>query len=83
MDYDKLSSGRLGESSCAIRARVQAARQRHIVPMVLRETERFKGSDIVCNTDMRVADVRKFCMLDETGDSLVPAKNGTIPCARP
>jgi len=65
VDYDKLSSDRLGESSCAIRARVQTARQR--------QTERFKGSDIVCNTDMRVAEVRKFCKLDETGDSLVRA----------
>ena len=65
VDYDKLSSDRLGESSAAIRARVQAARQR--------QTDRFKGSDIVCNTDMRVAEVRKFCKLDETGDNLIRA----------
>ncbi len=63
MDYDKLSSDRLGESSAVIRARVQAARQL--------QTERFKGTDIVCNTDMRVAEVRKFCKLDETGDNLI------------
>ena len=65
MDYDKLSSDRLGESSAAIRSRVQAARQRQL--------ERFKGTDIICNTDMRVAEVRKYCKLDETGDSLVRA----------
>jgi magnesium chelatase family protein len=65
VDYEKLSSDRLGEPSASIRSRVQAARQR--------QTERFKGSDIVCNTDMRVAEVRKFCKLDETGDSLVRA----------
>ena len=42
---------------------MQAARERQRV--------RFKGMDIVCNSDMRVAEVRKFCKLDETGDSLV------------
>jgi len=65
VDYDKLSSDRLGESSAKIRARVQAARQRQL--------ERFKGTDIICNTDMRVAEVRKFCKLDETGDGLIRA----------
>ena len=29
--------------------------------------------NIVCNADMRVAEVCKFCKLDETGDSLVRA----------
>jgi magnesium chelatase family protein len=65
VDYDKLSSERLGESSAAIRERVQAARQRQL--------ERFAGTNIICNADMRVAEVRKFCKLDETGDSLVRA----------
>jgi magnesium chelatase family protein len=63
VDYEKLSSDRLGESSAAIRERVQAARERQRV--------RFEGSDIVCNSDMRVAEVRKFCKLDEAGDNLV------------
>jgi len=65
VNYDKLSSDRLGESSANIRARVQAARQRQL--------DRFKGTDIVCNSDMRIAEVRKFCKLDETGDSLIRA----------
>ena len=65
MDYEKLSSDRLGESSTSIRERVQAARERQLV--------RFEGSDIVCNSDMRVAEVRKFCKLDEPGDNLVRA----------
>jgi magnesium chelatase family protein len=65
VDYEKLSSDRLGESSVSIRERVQAARERQRV--------RFAGSDIVCNSDMRVAEVRKFCKLDEAGDSLVRA----------
>jgi len=63
VDYEKLSSDRLGESSASIRERVQAARERQRV--------RFDGSDIVCNSDMRVGEVRKFCKLDEAGDSLV------------
>jgi magnesium chelatase family protein len=65
VDYEKLSSDRLGESSASIRERVQAARERQRV--------RFEGTDIVCNSDMRVSEVRKFCKLDEAGDSLVRA----------
>ncbi len=68
VDYDKLSSDRLGEPSAAIRERVQAARQRQL--------ERFKHvaqAGIVCNADMRVAEVRQFCKLDETSDNLVRA----------
>ena len=38
-----------------------------------RQQVRFHGSDIICNSDMRVAEVRKFCKLDEAGDSLVRA----------
>jgi magnesium chelatase family protein len=63
VDYEKLPSDRLGESSATICQRVQAARQRQL--------ERFAGINIVCNADMRVAEVRKFCKLDETGDSLI------------
>ena len=55
----------MGEPSAVIRARVEAARQR--------QRERFAGTSITCNADMRVAEVRKFCKLDETGDSLVRA----------
>jgi magnesium chelatase family protein len=65
VDYEKLSSDRLGEPSSSIRERVQAARERQRV--------RFEGTDIVRNSDMRVAEVRKFCKLDEAGDSLVRA----------
>jgi magnesium chelatase family protein len=41
VDYKKLSSDRLGESSAAIRERVQAARERQRV--------RFQGADIACD----------------------------------
>ena len=63
VDYEKLSSDRLGKSSASIRERVQSARERQRV--------RFEGSDIICNSDMRVAEVRQFCKLDEAGDNLV------------
>jgi magnesium chelatase family protein len=65
VDFEKLTSDRMGESSASIRERVDAARQR--------QHTRFKGSDVICNADMRVAEVRKFCKLDETGDNLVRA----------
>jgi magnesium chelatase family protein len=70
VDYDKLTSDRPGESSSAIRGRVEAARQ------IQRERFDKKGVSsamIACNADMRVAEVRKFCKLDETSESLVRA----------
>ena len=30
-------------------------------------------SDITCNADMRVGEIRKFCKLDEAGESLIKA----------
>jgi len=64
VDYQKLSSDRLGESSAEIRQRVESARQV--------QRERFtESSSIACNADMRIAEVRKFCKLDETSDSLM------------
>ena len=65
IDYEKFSSERVGESSASIRERVQAARERQRV--------RFESTNIICNSDMRVAEVRKFCKLDEAGDNLVRA----------
>jgi magnesium chelatase family protein len=65
VDYEKLSSDRLGESSAAIRERVETARRF--------QRERFAGTTLVCNADMRVAEIRKFCKLDETGENLIKA----------
>jgi len=67
VDYEKLSGDRLGESSDAIRARVQAARDI--------QNKRFSSndsSDIVCNADMRVGEMR-FCKLQDEGQSLMRA----------
>jgi magnesium chelatase family protein len=63
VEYDKLSDDRLGEPSAVIQERVETARRM--------QTERFssngsKGpSALSCNADMRPADVRKFCALDD------------------
>jgi magnesium chelatase family protein len=64
VDYQKLSSDRLGESSAEFRLRVEKARQV--------QRERFtESSSVACNADMRIAEVRKFCKLDETSESLI------------
>jgi magnesium chelatase family protein len=74
VDYQKLSSDRLGESSETIGQRVETARQR--------QRERFsnlKSSNlVVSNADMRVAEVRQFCKLDEAGEGLVRAAMGQM-----
>jgi magnesium chelatase family protein len=63
VEYDKLSDERLGEPTETIQARVEAARQV--------QRERFKADDLACNADMRVAEVRQHCGLDDTGRSLM------------
>jgi magnesium chelatase family protein len=63
IDYEKLSDARWGEATSAIRARVQAARDR--------QAKRFAGTPLACNADMGVGDVRVFCVLDDAGRSLM------------
>ncbi len=63
VEYEKLSSDRLGEPSAQVRARVEAARER--------QRARFAGSHLACNADMGPADIRRFCRLDETGRALI------------
>jgi magnesium chelatase family protein len=67
VDYEKLSGDRVGESSQANRMRVQAARDI--------QNKRFSStaSDIVCNADMRVGEIRQFCKLQNEGQSLMRA----------
>lgn len=74
VEYDKLSSQRLGEASVSIQARVEAAR--HIQRQRFNETSNSddrEGADsvVTCNSDMRPAEVRQFCQLDETGRALM------------
>ncbi len=63
VEYEKLSDQRLGESSETIRQRVETARDA--------QRKRFNGTDISCNADMRPAEVRKFCVLDDISRSLM------------
>lgn len=55
VDYTQLSDKEEGESSAAIRERVNKARQIQI--------ERFKGTGISCNAKMTSALTRKYCQL--------------------
>jgi magnesium chelatase family protein len=66
VDYEKLSDQRLGETSTAIRARVEAARKR--------QRDRFKDvQGVSCNAEMRPAEIREYCELDAAGQSLIKA----------
>jgi len=68
VDYEKLSGDRVGESSEAIRARVQAARN-----IQLARFSKIESSQIVANADMRVGEIRQFCKLQDEGQSLMRA----------
>ncbi len=64
VEYDKLADERAGEPSAAIRARVQAARDRQL--------QRFRQEPrLTTNADMGPADVRIYCKLDATGQNLI------------
>jgi magnesium chelatase family protein len=72
VDYEKLSSDRLGEASADIRRRVEIARQR--------QRQRFAQPEgpVGTNADMRVAEVRRFCKLDDTGEGLMRSAMGQL-----
>jgi len=63
VDYEKLSSDRMGETSEAIRARVQAARDVQRARFSKLDSKR----PIFCNADMRVGEIRQFCKLQDEG----------------
>lgn len=65
VEYEKLADNRLGEPSAAIRARVEAARQR--------QRERFHGTSTLTNAEMNPNQVREYCQLDATGQNLLKA----------
>src|SRR5512143_2940928 len=82
VEYEKLSDDRLGEPSAAIQARVEAARQRQrerfIVGVKHSPNENSvddatgaNASPVQSNADMRPAEVRQFCTLDDTCRSLM------------
>ena len=64
VDYDKLSDTRMGEKSEVIQQRVENAREI--------QRERFKGSaKVATNADMHLKEIRKYCVLNETSQSLM------------
>lgn len=65
IEYEKLSDRRAGESSAAIRARVEAARKR--------QQERFAGTDLLTNADMGPRELLEHVQLDEAGEGMMKA----------
>jgi magnesium chelatase family protein len=65
VDYDKLSSDRLGEPSANIRERVEKAREK--------QRQRFTSGKLLSNADMGPKEVRENCILDEAGKALIKA----------
>jgi magnesium chelatase family protein len=65
VDYEKLSSEAIGESSEEVRCRVERTRAA--------QTRRFTGTRFACNAEMTPAEVREHCQakLDEQAQSLL------------
>jgi magnesium chelatase family protein len=71
VEYDKLSDRRTGEPSAAIQERVEAARQRQRQRFASDGQAASLGTKITCNADMRPAEVRQFCILDDACRALM------------
>jgi magnesium chelatase family protein len=71
VDYEKLSGDRVGESSQSIRARVQTARDIQLKRFINHRSANYQPTDIVCNADMRVGEIRQFCCVGEEGRRLM------------
>jgi len=65
IDYEKLADERLGEKSKRVQARVVAARARQL--------ERFHGTKLTGNAEMTPSEVREFCQVEESAQSLLKA----------
>jgi len=63
IEYQKLADDRLGESSQAIRARVEAARAV--------QQKRFAGTNLTCNADMTPIEIREFCRTESAAQTLL------------
>ena len=74
VDYEKLSGNKVDESSDSIRQRVQAARniqQARFTNHDSRLSKKGSSTDIISNADMRIAEIRQFCQLQDEGQSLM------------
>lgn len=63
LNFEKLSSEKLGESSATIRTRVEEARNK--------QTDRFKNCPVKTNAEMRNQEIKEFCRLDESSLELL------------
>jgi magnesium chelatase family protein len=89
VDYDKRSDRRQGEPSADIQKRVEAARARQRDRFAagarpsegeakLADSYSLNISPITCNADMRPAEVRQFCDLDDTCRSLMKSARSQL-----
>jgi len=65
IDYEKLADDRLGEPSERVQTRVEAARTT--------QRQRFQEMKLACNTEMTPTEVREFCQVEESAQSLLKA----------
>jgi len=65
IDYEKLADDRLGESSEVVRQRVEQARSI--------QRQRFNGTKLASNADMTPLEVREFCQVEPSAQSLLQA----------
>jgi len=74
VEYDKLTNQRLGESSKSIRERIEIARQRQLSRFAIeKDAEDNHKPGMTSNADMGVGEIRKFCKLDDSGETLMRA----------
>jgi magnesium chelatase family protein len=64
VDFEKLTDHRRGESSAAIQARVQVARDR--------QQQRYDGlAHVRCNSDLGPSEIEQFCKMEDTAEQLL------------
>ena len=63
VEYSELRGGGDGESSAAVKERVERARAI--------QRERFEGRDISTNSQMNTRDIAKWCAVDENGERIL------------
>jgi magnesium chelatase family protein len=63
IDYEKLADNKLGEKSEKVQQRVKDARST--------QRQRFDGTILACNAEMTPTEVREFCAVEESAQSLL------------
>ncbi len=65
IEYNKMSSGQLAETSASIQKRVEAARE------IQRQRFADNHAEVSCNSEMRPAEIRQYCRLDEQSSKMM------------